>query len=388
MSSRSVSSSPEDRKRKRESSEEKLTEKVGHGPDLTPPPGTSRGVKRSGGYAPFGLKVLSNKDDYSSDSSEDERDKSGRDPESFRKKKLRKVDIDNPFSTFERQTRNKKKYATPSSFARDNWLKMRGMDDTGKFSTERDGRPDAWKEVAKSDKLVRRFSGEVFAESKLDDGLYSIVNKHDVNDDKDLVKSQRTLGSVGHLSLSALDNFGRLYKNLGEFVSSNLGPPEKDNPQWSEGSDLPRHVYSDIQMETWSEFQEILKELQVDVAEPISNIARISASGFTQALDARREKVLSVVRKSNVKAANAISRIAPSASSLFGGDHAQLEKVVKLSRDLAAASHRQNPNHHRGEGNRKSFQESKKQDHTKPSDRSGRDSSKKFRGNGFRGRRK
>ena len=132
---------------------------------------------------------------------------------------------------------------------------MRGMDESGKFMTEQDSKPDAWKDVSKSDRLVRKYSGEVFAESKLDDGLYSIV-KHDMPEDRDLVKSQRRMASIGHLSLRALDNFGRLYKLLGEFVSSNLGPPEKENPDWTEGSDLPRLCYSEAQMETWLEFQE------------------------------------------------------------------------------------------------------------------------------------
>ena len=266
------------------------------------------------------------------------------------------------------------------------------MDESGKYVVEQDAKPDAWKDVSRSDRLVRRYSGEVFAESKLDDGLHSIVNKHDVPEDKDLIKTQKTLGSVGHLALTALESFGRIYKTLGEFVSSNLGPPERENPDWTEGSDLPQLVYSDVQMETWSEFQEVLKELQVDVAEPISNIARISASAFTLALDARREKVLSVVKKNNVKAANAIARIAPSASSLFGGDHAQLEKVVKLTRDLSSSYNRQstgrqNSYHQRRDHGKNPFQGfNKKRNSDKASDRSGKDHSKKFRGNGFRGK--
>ena len=389
MSSRSPSSSPVGRKRKRESSEERHSDKSSPAAHRTPSTGTSQGVRGLGGYVSSKSKILTHKDDFSSNSSEDERERDQLDPEAFRRKKLKKVDIDNPFSTFEQQTRNKKRYVIPSSFAKDNWLKMRGMDESGKFMAEQDSKPDAWKDVSKSDTLVRKFSGEIFGESKLDDGLYSIV-EYDMPEDRDLVKSQRRMGSIGHLSLRALDNFGRLYKLLGEFVSSNLGPPEKENPDWTEGSDLPRLCYSEAQMETWSDFQEILKELQVDVAEPISNISRISASAFTLALDARREKVLAVVKKSNSKAANAISRIAPSASSLFGGDHAQLEKVVKLTRDLSSSSNRQNfTNQKNDSGKSFSHGHSKKRGSNKSSDRSdrsGKEISKKFRGNAFRGK--
>ena len=390
MSSRSPSSSPVNRKRKREQSEDRITDgSVTKDTPLAPPTGTSRGAMGID-HVSSNTKMLTNNDGYTSDSSEDGKDRDQRDPEAHRKKKLRKVDTSNPFSTFERQTRNKKKYAIPSSFARENWLKMRGMDDSGKFLTERDARPDAWKDVSKSDRLVRRFSGEVFADSKLDDGLHSIVNKHDVPEDKDLVRSQKTFGSIGHLCLTALESFGRIYKTLGEFVSSNLGPPESINPEWTEGSDLPQLVYSGEQMETWTEFQDILKELQVDVAEPISNVARISASSFTHALDARREKVLFVVKKNNSKAANAIGRIPPSASSLFGGDHTQLEKVVKLTKDLSSASNsRQSSHHQRKDSGKDSFHgSSKKTSSNKPSERSGKDLSKNFRGNGFRGKRK
>ena len=389
MSSRSSSSSPVNRKRLREQSEDRITDRnVPQDTPLAPSTGTSRGAMGIG-YGSFNTKMLTNNDGYTSDSSEDGKDRDQRDPEAHRMKKLKKVDTSNPFSTFERQTRNKKKYTIPSSFARENWLKMRGMDDSGKFLTEQDARPDAWKDVSKSDRLVRRFSGEVFADSKLDDGLHSIVNKHDVPEDKDLVRSQKTFGSIGHLCLTALESFGRIYKTLGEFVSSNLGPPETVNPEWTEGSDLPQLVHSGEQMETWTEFQEILKELQVDVAEPISNVARISASSFTHALDARREKVLSVVKKNNNKAANAISRIPPSASSLFGGDHTQLEKVVKLTKDLSAASNSRQTSHHQRKDGKDPFHgSSKKTGSNKPSERSGKDLSKNFRGNGFRGKRK
>ena len=42
-------------------------------------------------------------------------------------------------------------------------------------------KPDIWKNVAKSDKLVRKYSGDVFADTKPDDGLYSLVDKKATN---------------------------------------------------------------------------------------------------------------------------------------------------------------------------------------------------------------
>ena len=135
MSSRSSSSSSGDRKRKRGASEDRETEKDSLLTEPAPLPGTSRGVGGSG-YASNNAKMLTRRHDYSSDSSEDEKERDQKDPEAFRKKKLRKVDTSNPFSTFERQTQNRKKYAIPSSFARDKWLKMRGMDESGKYVVE------------------------------------------------------------------------------------------------------------------------------------------------------------------------------------------------------------------------------------------------------------
>ena len=46
--------------------------------------------------------------------------------------------------------------------------------------------------------------------------------------------------------------------------------------------------------------------------------------------------MISKIRKSNTKAASAISRIPPSAHFMFGGDHRRLAKVVELTKDLTA----------------------------------------------------
>ena len=274
-------------------------------------------------------------DEASSDSSDEDRD----DNEKKRQKKLKRVDLGNPFSTFQRQTKNKKKYKVPSSFVKSNWLTIRGMDSNGKFATDEDPRPDAWKYVAKSDYLVKKYSGDIFAESKLDDGLHSIVNKGESSADKDLIRSQRVLGSIGHLALNAMESYGSFYHKIIQFVSRNIGDPKDPNPDWKEGDPMEKQfVYSEYQSSTWAEFNSLLKELQLDVSEPISNITRVAASAYTRSLEVRRENLISRIKKNNPKAATAIGRIPPSASSMFGGDHSQLEKVVKLTRDLHSSS--------------------------------------------------
>ena len=135
--------------------------------------------------------------DASSESSEDESKKDEPATES-REKKMKKVDTANPFSTFDRQTSNRKRYFVPSGFVKGKWLHIRDMDAEGKYMSE-NNKPDLWKNVAKSDKLVRKYSGDVLADSKLDDGLYSLVDKKATNEEEDLVRSQRVLGSIGHL---------------------------------------------------------------------------------------------------------------------------------------------------------------------------------------------
>ena len=281
------------------------------------------------------------KSDASSESSEDEFKKDEPATES-REKKMKKVDTANPFSTFDRQTSNRKRYFVPSEFAKSKWLHIRDMDADGKYMSENNNKPDLWKNVAKSDKLVRKYSGDVFADTKLDDGLYSLVDKKETNDEKDLVKSQRVYGSIGHLSLKALEGYAEVYKKIDSFGNKMLGYPAKLNPAWTgkEDQSNQQYIWSESQIHAYNECQSILKEFQVDVSEPLSNITRIAASAFTNSLEKRREKVLSRIKKKNTNAATAINRIAPSAYSLFGGDQGQLEKVVKLTRDLTSTSNR------------------------------------------------
>jgi hypothetical protein len=51
----------------------------------------------------------------------------------------------------------------------------------------------------------------------------------------------------------------------------------------------------------YDQIQDIQREFQVDVAEPMANVARIAASAFTNSLDKRREKVITRIKKTNTK---------------------------------------------------------------------------------------
>ena len=277
------------------------------------------------------------------ESSDSESDEDGREKEygtESREKKMRKVDTNNPYSTFEYQTRTRKQYLVPTPFVKERWLKIRGMDEAGKFVSVDESKPESWKHVAKSDKLIKKFSGEIFSETKLDDGLHSIVDKNESGEMKDLTKYQKIFGSIGHLSLKTLEGYGTMYRKFDEFVNRCIGPPREENPEWKgeeETPDVPQYIWADYQIKAYTEHQANLQELQVDVAEPLSSVTRVAASAFTNMLDKRREKVLSKIGAKNKNAASAIGRIPPSSSSMFGGDHSQLEKTVQLTKDLTTS---------------------------------------------------
>ena len=73
----------------------------------------------------------------------------------------------------------------------------------------------------------------------------------------------------------------------------------------------------------------------MDVSEPLAGAARTAAAYHIKILASRRDKVVSKIRTANSRAATAISKIPPSANGMFGGDAAELEKVVKLAKDLS-----------------------------------------------------
>ena len=270
----------------------------------------------------------------------------GTDKSRSRDKKIRKVDTSNPLSTFEKQTRQRKQHFVPSKFIKEKWLGLRGMDEDGKFIQEEDAKTDTWKNVAKSDRLVKKFAGDAFADTRLDDGLHAIVDKDTTTEEKEWAKQQKTVGAIAHLTLQAMEGYSGLYRRLDELVIAGIGQPNTDNPEWTGEDDTVhnKYIYSDWQNKYYEYFQSIQRELQVDVAEPMANVARIAAASFTNALDKRREKVVSRIKKNNSKAAAAIMRIPPSAHYMFGGDHSQLAKVVELTKDLSSTANKQSFN--------------------------------------------
>ena len=136
---------------------------------------------------------------------------------------MKAVDTTDPFSTIKRQISNKKNHEVPTSFVKKTWWEMRGMDASGKFVPEDESKHDEWKQKAKSDRLVKKYAGEAFADTKLDYGLHSIVDKTESQEEKDLIKMQRVMGAMGHLTLKAMEGYSTVYNKLTEFVNAGIG---------------------------------------------------------------------------------------------------------------------------------------------------------------------
>ena len=47
------------------------------------------------------------------------------------------------------------------------------MNAAGMFVEEDSSKPDAWKNASKSYKLIKKYGGDIFSETRLDDGLHS-----------------------------------------------------------------------------------------------------------------------------------------------------------------------------------------------------------------------
>ena len=124
---------------------------------------------------------------------------------------------------------------------------------------------------------------------------------------------------------------------MAEFVNRNIASPKSLNPDYDVtvvDASVPQFLYSEFQEQAYREFVELQKEWQLDVSEPLAIAARTAAAWHIKIMATRREKIVAKISKVNQKAANAISKIPPSAYGMFGGDAAELEKVVKLARDL------------------------------------------------------
>ena len=119
----------------------------------------------------------------------------------------------------------------------------------------------------------------MFADTCLDDGLHSIVDKDATTEEKEWAKQQKTVGAMAHLTLQAMEGYSVLYKKLTDLVNTGIGQPSTANPEWT-GEDDTLHdkfVYSEWQNHYYEYFQTIQRELHVDVAEPMANVARIAA---------------------------------------------------------------------------------------------------------------
>merc|ERR1711888_456478 len=197
---------------------------------------------------------------------------------------------------------------------------LRKMDANGKFIKQEDNKADEWKTVAKSDRLIRRNAGDVFADTRLDEGLHAIVDKDSSSSEgKKLIKQQRTMGAIAHLTLQTLENYSRLYEKTSQLVTWCIGKPCVKNTQRNGEEDTVNPEFVDSQAQEWyrNKLLELQRELQVDLAD----ITRVAAESFTKALDERRERVIAKIKKTNSKAAAAITTIPPSAHFMFGGDH-------------------------------------------------------------------
>ena len=295
-------------------------------------------------------------------------DRGGRDDDddrSSRAKRLKRVNVEDPLSAFATKTKTKLGHIPASEFTKSQWNSIRGMDPvSGKFLVKDRPKHDDWMKMAKSDRLINKWSGDpAFADTRLDDGLSSVIPKATSKEETDLIKTQRAIGAMGHMVLSACEGYSKLYEKMNEFVIRNIGPAATPNPEFDStvenNGSTPEFIYAEHQNTAYAEFQDIQRELQVDVSEHLANAARTAAAWHIKMMAIRREKVIAKIARTNQKVANAVGKIPPSAHGMFGGDASELEKVVKLSRDLAGRHYNQpfqrssasSATHKRGGGN-------------------------------------
>ena len=105
------------------------------------------------------------------------------------------------------------------------------MNGDGKFITEDDAKTDLLKHVAKSDRLIKKYAGDVFADTRLDDGLHSIVDKEVTTEEKEWARQQKTVGAMAHLTLQAMEGYSVLYKKLTDLFNAGIGQPNTANPE-------------------------------------------------------------------------------------------------------------------------------------------------------------
>ena len=300
---------------------------------------SSRSASKSHHYLKRSHPVVDERsdNDEESDGSDHDRDEYG-----SRSKRLKRIDVSNPLSAFDVKTKTKLSHIQASDFCKDKWNTIRGMDvKSGKFLSEDRPGADDWQKMAKSDRIIKKWSGDpAFGDTRLDDGLASVVPKSVSKEETQLLNTQRAMGALGHMVLSATEGFSNLYKKMGDYVDNMIGPPIDPNPDYDAEHDdgsVPKYIFSARQTSQYDEFLSMQREWQVDVSDPLANAARTAAAFHIKILASRRDKIISKVRTANPRAATAISKIPPSASGMFGGDASQLEKVVKLAKDLSGS---------------------------------------------------
>ena len=173
-------------------------------------------------------------EDVSADDSDRDFDNDNLERTTSRAKKLKKINVEDPLSAFATKTKTRLGHIPASVFSKTKWNTIRGMDpETGKFLVKDRPKPDNWQKMAKSDRLINKWSGDpAFSDTRLDDGLSSVVPKVVSKEETDLVKTQRAIGAPGHMVLSASEGFSNLYQKMSEFVQRNIGPPRSDNPDF------------------------------------------------------------------------------------------------------------------------------------------------------------
>ena len=161
--------------------------------------------------------------------------------------------------------------------------------------------------MAKSDRLINKWSGDsAFADTRLDDGLSSVIPKATSKEGTDLVKTQRAIGALGHMVLSASEGYSKLYDKMSDFVLRNIGPAATPNPEFDStvknNGSIPESIFADHQNKAYAEFQNIQRAWHIKM------------------MAIWREKVITKIAKVNQKVANAVGKIPPSAHGMFGGD--------------------------------------------------------------------
>ena len=110
--------------------------------------------------------------------------------------------------------------------------------------------------------------GDIFSDTRLDDGLHSSVENNEPAGEKDLAKQWRIVVSMVQPALQSVENFTTLFLKLIDFVLGIIGLAETSNPEYM-GPNNTKHtpfIYS-VEQETFN------------------NMARIAAGAFTNSLD-------------------------------------------------------------------------------------------------------